>query len=278
MIGAKKRRKILIQQFGGCCQKCGYRRCQRALQFHHQDSTEKKDWSRHSGRASVAEIQKHPDRFVLLCANCHFEEHDELEKGNHLYTVCPACQKQYRTIAAKLRNGKKPCCSLACRDQIRSETAISSIGSRLWDYIQKTPNHWLWTGPMNGNVPSFYMKTENGNHATRMASRVVYETTKGPLRSRQIKVIRTCEEPSCVNPDHATTGTSKEMMAVCVAKGRTTRGERAPNSKLTEDRVAEIRRRYNGGGVTQQELADEIGVSRQTIGDAITGKRWAHVT
>lgn len=54
------------------------------------------------------------------------------------------------------------------------------------------------------------------------------------------------------------------------------RGE-ANHSKLTEDQVREIRRRYAAGGVTQQALADEFGVSNPTCNLIIRRIKWKHV-
>lgn len=72
----KRRRKVkrqLIEAAGGCCQLCGYDRCDAALQFHHKDPTQKGFTI--SGKQFIAlekaleEIKK----CVLLCANCHAE-------------------------------------------------------------------------------------------------------------------------------------------------------------------------------------------------------------
>lgn len=61
----------------GCC-RCGYKKCAAALQFHHKDPKQK------IGR--IFNI-KSPERkkCILLCANCHFEEHElqkMIEKGD----------------------------------------------------------------------------------------------------------------------------------------------------------------------------------------------------
>ncbi len=67
-------RAELRQAYGGKCQRCGYDRCQEALHFHHLDSSEKRKF-RSSGGTSVRELRQHPERFELLCANCHTEVH-----------------------------------------------------------------------------------------------------------------------------------------------------------------------------------------------------------
>lgn len=75
----KKQRNLtketLIALKGGKCERCGYNKCIQALEFHHLDPTQKKfSLSTHRGSAiehSLKEIEK----CVLLCANCHKEEH-----------------------------------------------------------------------------------------------------------------------------------------------------------------------------------------------------------
>lgn len=55
------------------------------------------------------------------------------------------------------------------------------------------------------------------------------------------------------------------------------RGDRHPQSKLTEAIVRECRRRY-AAGESQRALADEFGVCQQGMSNAIQGKSWKHVT
>lgn len=62
-----------IKLKGGKCEKCGYDKCQAALQFHHLDP-KKKDLNPSQTR-SPALFFKEIEKCILLCANCHFEEH-----------------------------------------------------------------------------------------------------------------------------------------------------------------------------------------------------------
>jgi hypothetical protein len=67
-------RADLVYEFGNRCSRCGYGKCLAALHFHHKDKSEKYEW-RKGGGTSIKEVQAHPERFDLLCANCHIEEH-----------------------------------------------------------------------------------------------------------------------------------------------------------------------------------------------------------
>ena len=67
------------------------------------------------------------------------------------------------------------------------------------------------------------------------------------------------------------------MLDKC-AKGRanTPRGERAGQSKLTEDAVRDIRS-LSARGVSQHELARLYRVSQVAIGYVVRRRTWAHV-
>ena len=77
----QKKRAIkhqLVIYKGGKCQRCGYCKCEGALQFHHRNP-EEKDFTLSrinlSKGFSMDELIKEVDKCDLLCANCHSEEH-----------------------------------------------------------------------------------------------------------------------------------------------------------------------------------------------------------
>jgi hypothetical protein len=60
---------------GGKCSKCGYNICNAALEVHHLDPS-KKDPTFHSGSGwSWSRVEKELQGCILLCSNCHREEH-----------------------------------------------------------------------------------------------------------------------------------------------------------------------------------------------------------
>ncbi len=79
---AKRRRKVrllAIEYGGGACQICGYKKCNRALSFHHKDPT-KKDFglSAEGLTRSWEKTKIELDKCILVCANCHMEIHEGL--------------------------------------------------------------------------------------------------------------------------------------------------------------------------------------------------------
>ena len=77
MCVTKRRKKLKVmsvERKGGKCQICGYKRCIKALEFHHIDpSTKEFGLSTRGLTRSWAKIKKEVDKCVLVCANCHRE-------------------------------------------------------------------------------------------------------------------------------------------------------------------------------------------------------------
>lgn len=71
-------KKKCVEYKGGKCFVCGYKRCIRALTFHHLDPS-KKDFTI-SGAHCIkwSRMAEELNKCVLLCANCHSEIHDGL--------------------------------------------------------------------------------------------------------------------------------------------------------------------------------------------------------
>lgn len=74
----KKLKLELVDYKGGKCEACGYDRCIEALEFHHTDPAEK-DFAITAGVViGLEKLKVEVDKCVLLCANCHREEHVRL--------------------------------------------------------------------------------------------------------------------------------------------------------------------------------------------------------
>ena len=69
-----------IELKGGKCQHCGYDKYHGALEFHHIDpSVKESNWDKKWSRSwkTILESLKHT---ILLCANCHREEHEKIRQ------------------------------------------------------------------------------------------------------------------------------------------------------------------------------------------------------
>jgi hypothetical protein len=89
-------RKVALGSMGGCCQICGYSKCNKALELHHIDPTEKE--TNFTKIISWDRLYSELNKCILLCANCHREVHDEVTELPLVYS------KFDKNIADSLRS------------------------------------------------------------------------------------------------------------------------------------------------------------------------------
>lgn len=68
-------KKKLIEYKGGKCTKCGYSKCDGALEFHHLNPKEKDPNFIKLRNHTFERAKKEIDKCILVCANCHREIH-----------------------------------------------------------------------------------------------------------------------------------------------------------------------------------------------------------
>lgn len=90
VIRWRKNTKLkMVAAMGGCCQVCGYFKCEDALEFHHIDPS-KKELSFGGMRAnpkSIAKIAEELKKCIMLCSNCHKEFHSGLIELPETYAM-----------------------------------------------------------------------------------------------------------------------------------------------------------------------------------------------
>lgn len=199
-----KRRRAMIEKFGGKCQRCGYNKSIRALHFHHTDPTDKYNWPMSRGNAPIGEIEQHPERFIVLCANCHAEVHDEEDKQLFVFDTCQHCGKKFRSQAHRKSIGRGKYCSKKCTFEawkLRSQTD-EAIFKRIWKHVDKTDTCWNWNGGLfNGKYPNLAVRQANGKYTLRFVHRLIYQSYVGDIPKGK-EIIRACHNDRCVCPDH----------------------------------------------------------------------------
>jgi len=111
--------------------------------------------------------------------------------------------------------------------------------------------------------------------------RLSYEIYKGEIEDG-LQINHRCHNECCVNPEHLYMGTQQENVRDAVVEGEYVSnfgiGDEHFNSKLCEDDVIELRKLYSTGDYTYEELGRKFNVNENTVGEAIRGDTWSHVT
>ena len=122
---------------GGCCQCCGYNKCNEALEFHHIDPNEKdftfgKVTANPKNKLSIVEELK---KCILVCANCHREIHNDRR-------VIPEsfCKVDASVILEEKTDTRIPCVVCGNLHNARNKTCSNSCAGKLrgkidWDNV-----------------------------------------------------------------------------------------------------------------------------------------------
>jgi hypothetical protein len=123
---------------------------------------------------------------------------------------------------------------------------------------------WIWNGSKNhggyGLVSHF------------RAHRISYEIVNGGIPD-ELLIRHMCHVRACVNPAHLRTGTHAENYEDSRIAGRISWGAKAPNARLTDAQVHEIRALRDAGAL-QKDLAKQFAVSASCISMILRGARW----
>ncbi len=132
------------------------------------------------------------------------------------------------------------------------------IVDRFWSRVARCAHGdcWEWRGARSDNG---YGHLSTGER-TVSAHRFSYELTHGSIPSGY-HVCHTCDKRLCVNPAHLFAGSRQENMDDMLAKERQTHGDRHPNAIYSDELIAELRRRWDAGGISKRRLAREFGIS-----------------
>lgn len=148
---------------------------------------------------------------------------------------------------------------------------MKTIGNRFMSFIQiSNTGCWEWTGSKN---PSGYGLMAVGRKA-KLAHRLSWEFTYG-FEPVGLVVCHKCDNRKCVNPEHLFLGDNKDNAKDKIKKGRHVQAY--GNSKLTIDKIKEIRNLWVTGNYSQIKLADMYGVKHSCIGRIINNNKWGGV-
>ena len=108
---------------------------------------------------------------------------------------------------------------------------------RFWSKVDKSGKCWEWTGAKDkdgyGQVKIRAISKNNlrAHRLSALWAGIISDLTDGHL------ICHSCDNPSCVNPDHLWRGSPADNAEDRDSKGRGHYGEKHPMAKLTEDDV-----------------------------------------
>lgn len=125
---------------------------------------------------------------------------------------------------------------------------------------------WLWAGRCD--------KWGYGRCSGRSAHRVSFETHKEAIKPGNV-IRHSCDQPSCVNPDHLLEGTQADNIQDRARRkrGDDRRGERNQLAVLTNEVVVAIRDDWR----PLKFIAEDYGITKNHASRIRLGKRWPHV-
>lgn len=205
---------------------------------------------------------------------------------------CMICETSM-TITEDKRTHRRKYCSNECLAEHRRRAyalnprprAIkATLAERLWSRVAKLSSGcWEWQGY---RMPSGHGQIGIGQHRVTTTHRVSWELSSGEAIPTGLMVRHRCDNPPCVNPEHLELGTAADNSRDAMERGRTARGFRLPNTRLSDEDVRVVRELYcrwtgppgvRGYQSNSDELANRFGVTRKYIAAIVAGSERVHV-
>lgn len=155
-----------------------------------------------------------------------------------------------------------------------------SLADMFWALIQQgaIDECWPWLGATNGAGYGIVRMLGAKFYAHRQA----YTEARGPIAAGMV-IRHSCDNPICCNPAHLDVGTMRDNTQDAVTRGKMhgrncTRGSAHHRSRLTEQQVSEMRRKYdiNIRG-DASKAAREFNISHSTADRVLRGTSWSHI-
>lgn len=160
----------------------------------------------------------------------------------------------------------------------QKKNSQAPLADRFWRFVEKHSDDdcWPWLGQIlsggYGRI-SAGPKTSGG----LLAHRVSWELANNSPIPEGMVVMHSCDNRSCVNPNHLSIGTHMENTWDMIKKGRAKYvkflGVENKRSILTPEIVKEIRQ----SDLNHAAMARKIGVSVGCVRSVRSGRTWSHI-
>ena len=147
--------------------------------------------------------------------------------------------------------------------------------------ITKTPEERFWLKVIRNGECLDWSANKNKKGYGRFwyagrnefAPRMAWRLSGREIPNDDLRVLHKCDNPSCVNVRHLFLGTFADNIRDRDAKGRTARGERNGNRKLTTKDVLAIRRSNSSCA----ELARQFQINKTQVWNILKRHQWKHI-
>jgi hypothetical protein len=200
------------------------------------------------------------NKSIKVCSKCKETKsislfHPRKNSKCGVHSACIKCTKVRQQYARTYKNYK-----------ITSKQ-FSSFHSK----FIKTSNCWEW---QKQRLPKGY-GIFSINCFQILAHRFSFFYHYGFL-DKDLDVLHTCDNPSCVNPEHLFLGTNQDNVDDKVAKNRQRKGEGIPSAKLGTSDILQIRELFRNGA-NHGELAKMFNVTKGNVGMIVRKQTWKHL-
>ena len=143
-------------------------------------------------------------------------------------------------------------------DYLYANSRITPAGCEEWEWAKDGKGYGgLWDG-----------ERLRGTHV------LAWELENGRKAKNGYQVNHRCNNSLCCRPDHLYEGTQQDNMDDAARSG-IHKNEKNGRSKLKSIQEAiDIRRRYAAGGITQENLGEEYGVSGGAVNNIVNHRTW----
>lgn len=143
--------------------------------------------------------------------------------------------------------------------------------------VAKTPSCWLWLGATSRGGYGHFRRKVNNSWIMEKAHRFSYEYFYGITREniKPFVVCHTCDNPSCVNPEHLFLGTIQDNIRDKISKGRHSFGRNKIHNWLSFEIAENIRTfKKQNSKLTYKEIGFLFETSAQQVHRILENQIW----
>jgi hypothetical protein len=226
------------------------------------------------------------------------EHIENIRRALHAALFGKKLSPEHRARISAAKKGNKNRLGIPHTQELRERFAkkykARTDAERFWSKVQKSPDPngcWIWTAHLQPNgYGTFHIgsRLDKKRRVVR-AHRFAYELTNGPI-AEGMDICHSCDNRyppgdvsyrRCVRPDHLFQDTRKANSDDMFSKNRQhhfdRRGQMSWSSKLTPDRVIEMRQLRRTSGVSYAQLGKIYGVTDANARRTVLGITWSHI-